>query len=153
MDISKNQWRSTRGEGPLSIRRIKTLTRSLIWTSNDRNIPGSKKIMFQNLGGWRSRFSYRKLAAQEGPNSRLSSSFSFFSFWLIKAWCTSNLISNLAVCIDEFNQHNFILKICGPLIEIEHLWVCTKFIPISLCKTFETPVIIFLSHSGTCFEG
>ena len=104
MDISKNQWRSTRGEGPLSIRRIKTLTRSLIWTSNDRNIPGSKKIMFQNLGGWRSRFSYRKLAAQEGPNSRLSSSFSFFSFWLIKAWCTSNLISNLAVCIDELTQ-------------------------------------------------
>ena len=24
-------------------------------------------------------------------------------------------------------KHNFISKICGPIIEIEHLWVCTKF--------------------------
>ena len=25
-------------------------------------------------------------------------------------------------------QHNFVLKTCGPIIENEHLWVCTKFI-------------------------
>ena len=24
-------------------------------------------------------------------------------------------------------KHKFISKICGPIIEIEHLWVCTKF--------------------------
>ena len=56
-------------------------------------------------GGWRSRYhSYRKSAAQDGPNGRLYSSFSFFfRFWLIKAWCASNLISDLAARIDEFS--------------------------------------------------
>ena len=31
-----------------------------------------------------------KSAAQDGLNDRLSSSFSFFSFWLLKTLCTSN---------------------------------------------------------------
>ena len=36
-------------------------------------------------GGWRSRYHcYRESAAQDGPNGQLSSSYSFFSFWLIK---------------------------------------------------------------------
>ena len=44
-----------------------------------------------------------KSAAQDGLNDRLSSSFSFFSFWLITAWCTSNEISDYATRIDEFS--------------------------------------------------
>ena len=48
-------------------------------------------------------------------------------FLFIKTWCISHLISDLAARIDEFSYHNFILKICGPIIENEYLWVCTKF--------------------------
>ena len=34
--------------------------------------------------------------------------------------------SDLAARIAESSWHNFILKICGHIIENEHLWVCTK---------------------------
>ena len=55
-------------------------------------------------GGWRSRYHcYRESAAQDRPNSWLSSSFGFFSFWLIKTWCTSNWISDHVAYIDEFS--------------------------------------------------
>ena len=78
------------------------------------------------------------MTAQDGPNGRLSSSITFFSFWLIKTWCTSNQISDHSVRIGEFSWHNFISKICGPIIKGKHLWICTKFmhlhIPISLFK-------------------
>ena len=66
-----------------------------------------------------------------GQNGRLSSSFSFFSFRLIKTWFESNWISANEANIDIFSKHNFI-QICGPIIKNEHLWVCTKLIPISL---------------------
>ena len=69
--------------------------------------------------GLKFNLSCRKLAAQYGPNGRLSSTFSFFNFYLIKAWCTSNLISDLAARIDEFSKHNFILETCGSKSENE----------------------------------
>ena len=81
---------------------------------------------------------YWQSAAQDRPNGRLSSSFSFFSFWLIKTWYTSNEISDHAAPIDKFSYHNSIQKIYEPIIENEHIWVCTKFmflhIPLSLRK-------------------
>ena len=41
--------------------------------------------------------------------------------------------------IDEFRNHNFILKMCGPSIENEHLWVCNNvstfpYIPVKYPK-------------------
>ena len=50
---------------------------------------------------WLHSFGYSRWAAQYRLNGRLSSFFSFFSFWLIKTWCTSNWISNHTACIDE----------------------------------------------------
>ena len=48
---------------------------------------------------------------------------------------TANQIIDPAAHIDEFR------KICGPIIEKEHLWVCSKFmclhIPLSLRKTLK----------------
>ena len=61
--------------------------------------------MHSSHGGWRSRFHcYSQLAPQDGLNGRLSSSFSFFSFWLIKTWCTSKQISDHASRINELHK-------------------------------------------------
>ena len=38
---------------------------------------------------------YRQSAAQDGPNGRIFSTSSFFIFWFIKTWCTSNLESKI----------------------------------------------------------
>ena len=109
-------------------------------------------------GGWRSRYRcYKQLTAQDGPNGGLSSSITFFSFLFIKTWCTSNQISDHSAHIDEFSWHNFISKICGPIIRNEHLWVCTKFmclhIPISLLciqNNAQVPKLHYSVQDSTC---
>ena len=60
------------------------------WQNNQWKYLKSSKI-YDYHGGWSSGYHcYRKWAAQDGLDGRLSSSFSFFSFWFIKTWCTSN---------------------------------------------------------------
>ena len=62
-----------------------------------------------------------------------------------KTWWTSYWISDHATGIDEFSFHNFILKMCGPIIENEYLWVYTKFmcLHISVKNEIKTTLLYY----------
>ena len=76
---------------------------------------------------------FSRLSGRTFPSKSRESmiSLDIVMFLTNKPWCTSNWISDHEAWIDEICLHNFVLKMCGPIIKNEHLWVCK-----SDCNTY-----------------